>query len=258
MIVLFTDFGLAGPYTGQVVAVLQREAPAAPVIPLFADAPAGAPKPFPICSPPMPRGFPPGPCCWAWSIPASAATRRALIVEANGQFYVGPDNGLFEIVLRRAGRPRSAGNHLAPDAAVGELSRPRPVRPGGGPPGARRAAARGPKRRAAGFADWPDDLAEIVYIDHYGNAMTGMRGEAVAPRRPSGAAPGSCRTHGLFGRAAGRGVLVRQLERARRDRRQRRPGRPVAGAVGREQGRGRATLNVSPACARRGTAARPG
>ena len=30
------------------------------------------------------------------------------------------------------------------------------------------------------FADWPDDLAEIVYIDHYGNAMTGMRGEAVA------------------------------------------------------------------------------
>ena len=24
-------------------------------------------------------------------------------------------------------------------------------------------------------ADWPDDLCEIVYIDHYGNAMTGLR-----------------------------------------------------------------------------------
>ena len=24
-------------------------------------------------------------------------------------------------------------------------------------------------------ADWPDDLREIVYIDHYGNAMTGLR-----------------------------------------------------------------------------------
>jgi S-adenosylmethionine hydrolase len=23
--------------------------------------------------------------------------------------------------------------------------------------------------------DWPDDLAEIVYVDHYGNAMTGLR-----------------------------------------------------------------------------------
>ena len=35
-------------------------------------------------------------------------------------------------------------------------------------------------RAPARFADWPDDLAEIVYIDHYGNAMTGMRGETVA------------------------------------------------------------------------------
>jgi S-adenosyl-L-methionine hydrolase (adenosine-forming) len=23
--------------------------------------------------------------------------------------------------------------------------------------------------------DWPDDLAEIVYVDHYGNAVTGLR-----------------------------------------------------------------------------------
>ena len=23
--------------------------------------------------------------------------------------------------------------------------------------------------------DWPDDLGEVVYIDHYGNAMTGIR-----------------------------------------------------------------------------------
>jgi S-adenosylmethionine hydrolase len=23
--------------------------------------------------------------------------------------------------------------------------------------------------------DWPDDLGEIVYVDHFGNAMTGLR-----------------------------------------------------------------------------------
>lgn len=40
MIVLFTDFGLEGPYTGQVKAVLHRSAPGIPVIDLFADAPA--------------------------------------------------------------------------------------------------------------------------------------------------------------------------------------------------------------------------
>jgi len=30
------------------------------------------------------------------------------------------------------------------------------------------------------FADWPDDLAEVIYIDHYGNAMTGLRASKLA------------------------------------------------------------------------------
>ena len=29
-----------------------------------------------------------------------------------------------------------------------------------------------------------DDLAAIIYIDHYGNAWTGLRASAVAPTRP--------------------------------------------------------------------------
>ena len=44
MIVLFTDFGLHGPYTGQMKAVLHQMAPGIPPIDLFADAPAGDPK----------------------------------------------------------------------------------------------------------------------------------------------------------------------------------------------------------------------
>jgi hypothetical protein len=44
MIVLFTDLGLHGPYTGQMKAVLHERVPASPVIDLFADAPAGNPK----------------------------------------------------------------------------------------------------------------------------------------------------------------------------------------------------------------------
>src|SRR6266481_3986648 len=45
MIVLFTDFGLDGPYTGQIKTVLYRTAPGVPVVDLFADAPAVKPKP---------------------------------------------------------------------------------------------------------------------------------------------------------------------------------------------------------------------
>lgn len=29
--------------------------------------------------------------------------------------------------------------------------------------------------------DWPDDLGEIVYVDHYGNAMTGLRAAILPP-----------------------------------------------------------------------------
>src|SRR5690606_3186685 len=39
MIALFTDFGLEGPYIGQMKAVLHRLAPNVPVIDLFADLP---------------------------------------------------------------------------------------------------------------------------------------------------------------------------------------------------------------------------
>ena len=44
MIVLFTDFGLEGPYTGQMQAVLHREAPGVPVVSLFSDLPPFDPQ----------------------------------------------------------------------------------------------------------------------------------------------------------------------------------------------------------------------
>jgi S-adenosylmethionine hydrolase len=104
-----------------------------------------------------------------------------MILEADGRWYVGPGNGLFELVRRRAGQARSfdidwkperlsASFHgrdlFAPVAAM--LARGEP------PPG--RPRDNGADRRA----DWPDDLGEIVYVDHFGNAMTGMRA-AVLP-----------------------------------------------------------------------------
>ena len=30
--------------------------------------------------------------------------------------------------------------------------------------------------------DWPDDLAEIIYLDHFGNAMTGLRAAKLASK----------------------------------------------------------------------------
>jgi S-adenosyl-L-methionine hydrolase (adenosine-forming) len=179
MIVLFTDFGLAGPYTGQVTAVLQREAPGVPVISLFADAPAGTPKPSSYLLAAYGAWFPAGTVLLCVVDPGVGGERRALIVEADGRLYVGPDNGLFEIVRRRADATRGWQITWLPPL----LSASFHGRDLFAPVAARLAIGEAPEMMARSavperFADWPDDLAEIVYIDHYGNAMTGMRGEA--------------------------------------------------------------------------------
>ncbi len=185
MIVLFTDFGLGGPYTGQVKAVLHQLAPAVPVVDLFADLPAGKPKPAAYLLAAYGSWFAPGTVLLAVVDPGVGGVRGAVVVEADGRSYVGPDNGLFELVLRRADKARasailwrptrlSASFHgrdlFAPTAALlarGEL-----------PSGALRDA------EPARFPEWPDDLPEIVYIDGYGNAMTGLRAAALpAPTR---------------------------------------------------------------------------
>src|SRR3954468_13848634 len=176
MIVLFTDFGLHGPYTGQMKAVLHQTAPGVPVIDLFADAPVRNPKAAAYLLPAYAGWFPAGTVFLCVVDPGVGGARPALVVEADERWYVGPGNGLFELIQRRAGATRSwdiewrperlsASFHgrdlFAPVAAM--LARGEP------PPGPLRQD--GADRRA----NWPDDLGEIVYIDHFGNGMTGMR-----------------------------------------------------------------------------------
>ena len=180
MIVLFTDFGLSGPYTGQVRAVLQQMAPALPVISLFADAPAAQPKHSAYLLAAYATWFPAGTVLLCVVDPGVGSARRPLIVAADERLYVGPDNGLFELVWRRAARPLAFEITWRPSPLSAsfhgrDLFAPVAARLAQGEPAAAMAGPVEPARQA----DWPDDLAEIVYIDHYGNALTGMRGSSV-------------------------------------------------------------------------------
>jgi S-adenosyl-L-methionine hydrolase (adenosine-forming) len=176
MIVVFTDFGLQGPYTGQIKAVLHQSAPAVPVIDLFADAPVGNPKASAYLLAAYAQWFAAGTLFLCVVDPGVGGTRPSIILEADGRWYVGPGNGLFELVQRRSTTTRSwdidwkperlsASFHgrdlFAPVAAM--LARGEP------PPGQPR------KDDTHRREDWPDDLCEVVYIDHFGNAMTGLR-----------------------------------------------------------------------------------
>jgi S-adenosylmethionine hydrolase len=182
MIVLFTDFGLQGPYTGQMKAVLHRMAPSVPVIDLFADAPTGNPKASAYLLAAYAPWFAAGTTFLCVVDPGVGGARPPVVIEADGRWYVGPGNGLFELIERRAAKTRSwdidfKPQHLsasfhgrdlfAPAAAM--LARGEP------PPGRPRA------ERAQRRAEWPDDLAEIVYVDHFGNAMTGLRAAMLPP-----------------------------------------------------------------------------
>lgn len=182
MIVLFTDFGLHGPYTGQMKAVIHRRAPGVPVIDLFADAPAANPKASAYLLAAYAQWFARGAVFLSVVDPGVGTDRPPLVVEADGRFFVGPGNGLFELVLRRAANARrwdigwrppnlSASFHgrdlFAPVAAKLACGDPPPGKP----------RADDSDRRP----EWPEDLAEIIYVDHYGNAITGLRA-AVLPK----------------------------------------------------------------------------
>ncbi len=155
-------------------AVLHEMAPGIPVIDLFADAPVGNPKAAAYA-----EWFAAKTVFLGIVDPGVGGSRPAIIVEADGRWFVGPGNGLFELVQRRARSTRSwdiewkpvylsASFHgrdlFAPVAAMLARGEPPPGRPHND--GAHR------------HPDWADDLREIVY--HFGNAMTGLRARTLA------------------------------------------------------------------------------
>jgi S-adenosylmethionine hydrolase len=182
MIVLFTDFGLSGPYVGQMKAVLYRQAPGVAVVDLFSDAPTHNPRAAAYLLAAYAGEFPEGSVFLSVVDPGVGGARRPLVVQADGRWFVGPDNGLFAITARRARtlacwaitwQPErlSASFHgrdlFAPVAARIAAGHPVPGEP--------------VPCEACGRPDWLEDLAEVVYIDNFGNAVIGLRASTVSP-----------------------------------------------------------------------------
>jgi S-adenosylmethionine hydrolase len=180
MIAMCTDFGLGGPYTGQVKAVLARLAPQVPVVDLFADLPAFSPELAAYLLAAYALRFEPGDVVLAVVDPGVGSVRRALIVEADGLWLTGPDNGLFEPILRRAETWHAWPIEVPADEGISATFHGRDVF---APAAARLALGEEPQGAPIAptrFPDWPDDLAAIVYVDRYGNAMTGVRATRLA------------------------------------------------------------------------------
>ena len=184
MIVLFTDFGPTGPYTGQMTAALHKIAPHVPVIDLLSDAPAFQSAASAYLLAALIGDFPDGAVFLGIVDPGVGGDRTPIIVKAGTQWFVGPDNGLFDIVIRRfdinevsAWRITHKPDHLSASFHGRDLFAPAAatIALGNTVPGEQIAID---ELRQTG---WPDDLAKIIYIDHFGNAMTGIRAKTLPP-----------------------------------------------------------------------------
>ncbi|NWG87892.1 MAG: SAM-dependent chlorinase/fluorinase [Hydrogenophilaceae bacterium] len=204
MLVLFTDYGWADPYVGQVKAALSREAPGVPVIDLLHGAPdfnahAGAQLLDALC-----RSFPSGSVFFCVVDPGVGGPRQAVVVEADGRWYVGPDNGLLSIVAARAQAVRYWQIAWRPEA----LSDTFHGRDLFAPIAAWIAAGQFPESKLKRIEQLEvrfdaADLPRIIYIDHYGNAWTGLRGGLMtgeAALEVKGRALPYCRTFGEAGK----------------------------------------------------------
>lgn len=179
-IFLYTDFGAADIYVGQVKAVLHEQAPASPVIDLLHDAPPFRIEENAHLLAALALRLPAAAVTIAVVDPGVGSGRAAVAIEADGRWFVGPDNGLISVLAARSRGTRVVPiDWMAASASVSfhgrDLFAPAAARIARGATELDRVASK-PRLDVELGAD---DLARIVYIDHYGNAMTGLRAVAV-------------------------------------------------------------------------------
>jgi S-adenosylmethionine hydrolase len=177
MIFVFSDFGVNGPYSGTMRSAVMRHAPDVPICDLMCDAPDRNPKAAGYLLAALKREFQSGDVVLAVVDPGVGSARRGVVVKADGVSYVGPDNGLFEMIVRHAKDASIEVIDWMPDDASASFH----GRDIFGPVAAWLATgqtfASHQIRLSDRFAppkDWPDELAEVIYVDPYGNLMTGL------------------------------------------------------------------------------------
>jgi S-adenosylmethionine hydrolase len=181
MILIFTDYGHRGPYRGQLQSALAHVAPEVRTVELMHDAPSRDPYRAAYLLAALAREMAGGSVCLAVVDPGVGGDRAPIIVSADGILFVGPDNGLFEILQRRAAGARAWRIDWRPERMSGSFHGRDLFAPvaamlarGNWPDCAALKVdwREGPTRPGA---SWPDDLSEAIYIDGFGNVISGIR-----------------------------------------------------------------------------------
>jgi S-adenosylmethionine hydrolase len=116
LVTLLTDFGTADGYVGAMKGVIASLAPSARVVDVTHDIPAGDVRGGALALETAAPYFPPGTIHVAVVDPGVGTARRGVAVEAGGQLFVGPDNGVLALA-------RAAGDRVLALAARKERER---------------------------------------------------------------------------------------------------------------------------------------
>lgn len=189
IITLLSDFGTTDHYVGVMKGVLLGMEERIRVVDLTHAVPPGRVEIGAFLLLAAYRHFPPGTVHVAVVDPGVGSSRRAVVVEAAGQFFVGPDNGLFSYVLERepearvrevaagrfALRPSSTTFHgrdlFAPvGGSLARGVRGEDIGPVIHDPV--RLPALRPSRSEEGVL-----LGRILHVDHFGNCVTSIARE---------------------------------------------------------------------------------
>ncbi len=178
---LFNDFGLHGPYLGQMISVLNLLDGQSVVVPVQCDAPFADPYHSAYLLAALVRH---GPRDGIWVCvvdPGVGGSRRPLMLRADDRWLIGPDNGLLVPSLREATRVEAWQIDWRPAS----LSASFHGRDLFAPVAAKLSSGNDVDRTQISADDlvgmgWEHQLSEVIYVDGFGNCMTGIQGGALA------------------------------------------------------------------------------
>lgn len=186
-ITLLTDFGTADGYLAELKGTLLSLAPGVQLVDLTHDIPSGDIAGAAYAIGRAWRRFPAGTVHLGVVDPGVGTTRRALAISAGGQFFVGPDNGLFSDALMAkdvtaislavipGAAPTFHGRDIfAPAAAA--LASGTPLSSLGQPAADPVKLTQNRPQRRGDFL-----VGEVVHVDRFGTLVSNLPGGKIAP-----------------------------------------------------------------------------
>jgi S-adenosylmethionine hydrolase len=155
--------------------VLRQISPNVPVINLLSNAPTADPRLSSYLLAALRHSFPVDSIFLTVVDPGVGGERKSVVLQADGQAFVGPDNGLLNTVAVQSQHAQWSEIIWRPEHCSMSFHGRDIFAPIAAKLAIDKAVDLLQPFDRNDLNDWPQDLAEVIYFDYYGNAITGLR-----------------------------------------------------------------------------------